>query len=222
MKSVDVELNKAHLTTLEHSAIQEKLRAEKKRKRMSRRSIYGGGGAPLISELREKIRVRDEKEKVEQLRKAKKKLAQAISKATKALKERGVEARKQERARRNQVQVLKATDQLVSLQLLFPIREPDKNPTPYEQGTMTEEAYPELVLAIKQLENGACNYPSDVDDDNDVQVTVFKALAKNQVFEDLLDSSLARPQRDIISSDVESDTGTTDSICANADFITVG
>ena len=42
MKSVDVQLQKSHLTTLEHAALQEKIRADQKRKSTSRRSIHKG------------------------------------------------------------------------------------------------------------------------------------------------------------------------------------
>jgi hypothetical protein len=39
MKSVDVQLQKSHLTTLEHAALQEKIRADQKRKSTPRKSI---------------------------------------------------------------------------------------------------------------------------------------------------------------------------------------
>jgi hypothetical protein len=76
MKAVDIHLQKAHLTSLEHGHLQAKLLAENKRKNNSRRSIYKGGGAPSINELRIKIKERNLKEALENLRKARKKLAQ--------------------------------------------------------------------------------------------------------------------------------------------------
>lgn len=105
---------------------------------------------------------------------------------------------------------------------MAPIREPDKNPTPYEQATMTAEAYPHLVLAIQQIESGACDVPTDIDDDNDVQITVFKARVKEEVL-GYIDSSPVRLNTVLLdSSDVESDAGSIDSICANADFVHLG
>jgi hypothetical protein len=74
MKAVDIYLQKAHLTSLEYSHLQAKLLAENKRKNNLRRSIYKGGGAPLINELRIKIKERNLKEALENLRKARKKL----------------------------------------------------------------------------------------------------------------------------------------------------
>jgi hypothetical protein len=75
MKSVDVQLQKAHLTTIEHGALQAKLLAKSKRKTNSRRSVYKGGAALTVDELREKIKTREERETTKALQKAKKKLS---------------------------------------------------------------------------------------------------------------------------------------------------
>jgi len=90
MKNVDIELQKAHLTSLEHSHLQAKLLAKSKRKNNSRRSIYKGGGTPLVNELRANIKARNIKEASEKLRKAKKKLVQAKNKAAKDLTTLGI------------------------------------------------------------------------------------------------------------------------------------
>ena len=99
IKAVGVQLQKSHLLSIEHGTLQEKLRAEEKRKVTSRRSLHKGGGAPTVNELRAIRKERDEKEHSEKLRKAKKKLFQAISRAKKDLGAKGVQARKDERAR---------------------------------------------------------------------------------------------------------------------------
>jgi hypothetical protein len=62
MKNVDVTLQKAHLTTIEHGNLQAKLLAEHKRKTSSRRSIQKGGASASADELRAKIKARNEKE----------------------------------------------------------------------------------------------------------------------------------------------------------------
>jgi hypothetical protein len=74
MKSVDLQLQKAHLTTVEHSNLQAKLLADNKRRMASRRSVFKGGGSPTVNTLRARIQERNEKENTEKLRKAKKKL----------------------------------------------------------------------------------------------------------------------------------------------------
>ena len=50
MKSVDVQLQKSHLKTLEHAALQEKILADRKRKSTSRRSIHKGGVSRYLHE----------------------------------------------------------------------------------------------------------------------------------------------------------------------------
>ena len=90
MKAVDIQLQKSHLLTVEHASLQEKVRIEQSRKITSRRSINKGGPAARIEDLRERIRIRDETEKIESLRKLKKQLQQAINKAKNELKSQGV------------------------------------------------------------------------------------------------------------------------------------
>jgi hypothetical protein len=46
MKDVDTYLQKAHLNTLEHSVLQDRIRNEHKRRSTSRRSIHPGGKDP--------------------------------------------------------------------------------------------------------------------------------------------------------------------------------
>ena len=80
MKSVDLQLQKAHLTTVEHGNLQARILAENKQKMVSRRTVFKGGGSPTINTLRARIQERNEKENREKLRKAKKKLDQAKNK----------------------------------------------------------------------------------------------------------------------------------------------
>ena len=53
MKAVDIQLQKSHLLAIEHIAIQEKIRADQKRKVTSRRSVYKGGPSERVEDLRE-------------------------------------------------------------------------------------------------------------------------------------------------------------------------
>jgi translation initiation factor 2B subunit (eIF-2B alpha/beta/delta family) len=115
MKTVDVVLQKAHLTTIEHGILQAKLIEETKRKSKSRRSIQKGGASATADELRAKIKDRDKKERTESLRKAKKKLTQAVNKAKRKLKEDGVQARKDEQARLQRLADYAANDKLPPL-----------------------------------------------------------------------------------------------------------
>jgi hypothetical protein len=95
MKPVDIELQKAHLKPIEHAALQEKICSENRRKRTSRRSIHKGGPSAKVGDLREKKAIRDQVGSAEALRN----VFQTINKAKKKLKERGIQARKDEKAR---------------------------------------------------------------------------------------------------------------------------
>ncbi|RKF76507.1 hypothetical protein GcM1_226022 [Golovinomyces cichoracearum] len=57
-----VNLHKAHLTTVEHAKLQEKVKRETTRKKASWRSIPIGGAAANIGDLRERMKIRDETE----------------------------------------------------------------------------------------------------------------------------------------------------------------
>jgi hypothetical protein len=67
MKSVNMQLQKAHLTTIKHLILQEKAQNEGKRKITSRQNIYKGGLSATIDKLREQKKAKDEKESKEKL-----------------------------------------------------------------------------------------------------------------------------------------------------------
>ena len=104
------------------------------------------------------------------------------------------------------------------------IREPDKEPNQLELARYTEAYYPELILAIQQLEGTIgsqilAKYNSDGggDGDDDIVITTMVTRVKDQV-PDYRDSSPPLPNY-VDSSDVESCAGSIDSIQRNADFI---
>lgn len=191
-----------------------------KRKITSRRSIHKGGPSATIDELREQKKARDEKEAREKLRKAKKKLSQAINRAKKDLTTQGIQARKDEKARLQRLKDYEEMDQMPDLIDLVRIREPDKEPTAYEKIKTTEEFYPELVQQIRELEAqvGRDQGQDHGDgDEDDVIIRVEASQQKEEVL-DYIDSSPPPPNY-IDSSDVESNAGSLDSIQRNADFV---
>jgi hypothetical protein len=211
---VDIQLQKSHLLMLEHTALQNKLREESKRKTTSRRSIHKGGPSASIQELRGNMKARDEAEKVEMFRKAQKKLSQAINRARKSLLARGIQARKDEKARLERIRGYEAQNELPPLEDLTPIREPDKHPTELERLSMTKEFYPELLQQVKEAEQ----YQKMLQDQgNDLEIILGYQYPKDEVG-DYLDSSPPPPNL-VDSSDVESDAGSIDSIQRNADFV---
>jgi hypothetical protein len=175
-----------------------------------------------VNELRDKIKDRTNWESTEVLWKAKKKLVQAINKARKDLNTRGIQARKDKKARLQQVKDYTEKGKLIPIEDLVYIREPDKEPTVIKKLTITEEYYPELVLKIQQLESKVggqiqVQVYSNSDSNDDIIVIVERLLKKEEVL-DYLDSSPLLPNL-VDSSDVESNTGSIDSIQRNADFV---
>jgi hypothetical protein len=153
MKSVDVQLQKSHLITIEHSTLQQKILAESKPKTTSRRSIHKGGPSARVEDLREKIRIREEGEKVEALQKAEKRLVQAKNKARNELKTQGIQAKKDEKTKLARLKEYEAQDELPLPLDLAPFREPNKNPTALEKMQCTDEFYPKLVQQIRELKS---------------------------------------------------------------------
>jgi hypothetical protein len=86
-----------------------------------------------VQELRDKVKRRDEAEKVETLRKAYKRPVQAINKAKNLLKSQGTQARKDEKARLERLNEYTAKDELLPPNDLVPFRELDKSPTGLEK-----------------------------------------------------------------------------------------
>ena len=213
MNSVQVQLQKSYLLTLEHTTLQTKIREERKRKMTSRRSVHKGGPSASAQELRARIQARDKAESKSALRKAQRALTQAKNKARNKLKIQGIQARKDNRARLERIRL--AGDSFVDVKEFDPIREPDKNPTPDEAERCTDKGYPELVAQIGQLETDL--YHSDSDDDSVEFILGPPAPARVQI-PDYLDSSPPPPVlRD--SSDIESIAGSIDSIQGQMEFL---
>ena len=75
IKDVDMQLQKAYLITVEHTALQDKIKHDTKRKSTSRRSIHKGGPSAKVGDLRVSIKTRDEGKKKQKLLRAQKALS---------------------------------------------------------------------------------------------------------------------------------------------------
>jgi hypothetical protein len=95
------------------------------------------------------------------------------------LTKQGIQARKDKKARKERLKAYKDRGELPPIEDILPIREPDKNPTPYERALYTEEAHPGLVQQIQELEQGLLQYQRGEDTD-----IVFK-LGPSQVPDDI-------------------------------------
>jgi hypothetical protein len=226
VKKVDVQLQKSHLQTIEHQALQTKLREEYNRKAKSRKSSHKGGPSASVAELRIEIKEKKEKDNGEALRKAKRKLAAAVNKAKNNLKDTGIQARKNEKARLARVAEYQLKDELIPVEDMAPIREPDKSPTIVERARCEEDFYPDLQLVVNQLTASLNNLAPDrleapntfINEDEDVVINTTEQRRQGEIVGEYIDSSPPLPDYQD-SSDIESNGGSIDSIQANADFV---
>lgn len=212
-------LNKAQLKELEASMIYKRLQESQKSRVRSRKSLNPGG--PLtVEDAREKIRVKELKEKNEAIRRAEKAIQDSIRKAQNVLNRQGIDARKAERERKKVVQAMESRREYISIELLTPIRDPTKNPTIEELESL--QPHPSLTQALNELR------PIPIDpqlfDDDELQL-------KRQLLgesDDEVEFQLSRqePRSPSIpneSDDVASESGDSeasiDSVARNADFI---
>jgi len=85
---------------------------------------------------------------------------------------------------------------------------------------LTVDAYPELLLAVREQEAILKNHSlqeGQKQEDSDDEVDII--VAREQVVIPYIPDSSPPPPNYVDSSDVESDAGSIDSICRNADFV---
>jgi hypothetical protein len=102
-----------------------------KRKLIARKSL-GKGGSLLASEALQKIKDKRRKEADEVLRKANTAVTRAENKQKEELRIQGVQARKDEKERRQYIQQHQALGTSIPDYMWIPIRDPQKEPTPTE------------------------------------------------------------------------------------------
>ena len=78
--------------SVQHQALQDKLRANYNKKAKSRKSSHKGGASAPASQLQAEIKAREEADRVEALRKAERKLTTTINKARNELIAKSIQA----------------------------------------------------------------------------------------------------------------------------------
>ncbi|KAH9214721.1 hypothetical protein DL95DRAFT_409096 [Leptodontidium sp. 2 PMI_412] len=190
------------------------IKAENTRKKSSRRSIHKGGSSATVRDLREKIRIRDEAERVDALRKAQKALDSAIRRHNESLRVIGVQARKENREKKRRVDACRRSSDLPAPEDLIPDREPDKSPNPLEAFKKTPEGHPEYLHIVLQLQK---EYNRELEGE-EVQFRLGDTHPQEGVGIKYIESSPPPPVY-VESSNVDSDEGSIDSITRNADFV---
>src|SRR5450432_3808827 len=196
--------------------IQLQLLEQQKARTSSRKRINSSG--PLeVAKAREKIEAKAKKERDNTIRRAERAIREAVNKAKKALNRRGIDAQKAERERKKAIMKLQAKNEAIPLDLLFPIRDPEKEPTLDELESL--KPHPSLVQALEAIRPTVPIEPRSMDasssSDSDIDIRLEPAeemvdIVPNYSDEDKIDSPY--------SSESES-IGSLDSIARNADFI---
>jgi hypothetical protein len=174
---METHMTKAHLLEVDHTNLQAKLRTERNRKATSRRHVHKGGRGARAKDLRAQGEVRDELERKELLRKAEKKLSTAINKAKKALKEAGIQARRDNKARLRAIQGV----EFPPVDMLVPIRELDKDPTLFESLSIIPKGHPTLIIVVEHYKSGEYLYTECDGDDEDYDITIIVRASEKEV-----------------------------------------
>jgi hypothetical protein len=215
MQGVKVYFTKAQLQMHDNEIMQSRLQEQLKACSKSRRSL-NSGGLLSVEEAQAKQEAKTKKENDDAIRKMQKAITEAVNKAKRVLKQRGIEARKLERERRQLVAELQARNEHIDLDLLDPIRDPEKNPTTEELESL--QPHPSLLQALIDLQ-----VPIDpqllIEDNCEVHFQLAKVEDTVVVVQDdSCDSDSNEIARDYKSESEESQ-GSLDSIARNADFI---
>lgn len=200
-------MSKGELQHHQNQLIQAQLIAQNKARTKNRRSI--NSGRPIDIEIAyKKIKEKEQKEKDEAIRKAKKAINDDIRKSKNALYRRGIEARKAEREHKRILLELTAKEEFIPLELFIPIRDPEKNPTLADLESL--QPHPSLVQALQELQ------PIDpiLLENSDANEVEFQ-LEKLEESIELVDDSSDRDGGYIS----EESNNSNDSITRNADFI---
>ncbi|KAN0074998.1 hypothetical protein V8E54_007609 [Elaphomyces granulatus] len=134
-----------------------------KRKLNARKSL-GKGGSILARDALQKIKDKRRQEADDKLKRAKKAITVAENKAKNALRDRGVQARKDEKARQA---FIKANPGLVGIEIpdsmWVPIRDPQKSPTAAEEEALraNQSLYEALERAQQEWNESRSEDPAD-------------------------------------------------------------
>jgi hypothetical protein len=163
--------------------------------------------------LRARIKERKEKEDIEKLRKARKKLQIAKNRQVNHLRDLGIQARKDNKTRIARLQEVYARNGLPTIELITPVREPDKTPTAAKKLLTTDEGHEGLVQVIRELEQLV---PIEVKQEDEVNISTQTVVVKEE--EEVPNYRESSPYN---QSEVESMADSIDSIQNNADFVSL-
>jgi hypothetical protein len=202
-----------------------------KRKLDARKSL-GKGGSILASDALQKIKDKRRNEADDNLRKAKTAITRAENKAKSILHERGVQARKDERARLLFIQQHQALGTHIPDNKWIPIRDPEKQPTSAETDALraNQSLYDHLEQTQKARDNAYSDDPTEFTDilidpailEHERQFQILQKGPLNQLVIEVdaeEEQGNESDEGDDIASSPPRSVMSIDSIAANADFI---
>ena len=125
------------------------------------RRVIQTGGAISVEAARQKKKEKEDKTKTTAIKIAQRSIQTAVNKARASLHRRGVDARKAEKERQNQVRFILAAGDIVPDELLIAIPDPEKNPSAEDIESL--KAPPDLLQALLLLEQEATSASSVID-----------------------------------------------------------
>jgi hypothetical protein len=198
------------------------------KRRLNARKSLGKGGSILARDALQKIKDKRRQEADDKLRKAKRATTLAENKAKTELHTRGVQARKEEKARLTYIRQQQPLGVEIPALIWVPIRDPEKNPTPAEREALraNQSLYDAVAVAQHEWEASQSENPTDF-----TSIPIDQSILDNeqqfQVRQRPLDQVVIQvgkeeEEGEDKGSDVESlapSVVSLDSIARNTDFI---
>ena len=147
-KGTEICLAEAQLQQESYRTVPARIQEAEKCKNNSRRVIQKGG-AITVEGARLRMKEKEEKLKADAIKKAHKNIQVAMNTAKAALNRHGIDARKAEKERKQQMQMIQTQGGIVPAELTIPIHDPEKNPSPEDLESLLA---PDLLQALLILE----------------------------------------------------------------------
>ena len=223
-KGTQISLAQAELQQQTYHNVQSRIQEAAKHKSNSRRVIQTGGEISVQS-ARLKKKQKSDKEKAAAIKKAQRSIQTAVNKAKASLHRRGVDARKAEKERKNQVRLILAAGGIVPAELLIAIPDPEKSPSAEDLESL--QAPPDLLQALLMLEPAATSTTSVIDpqllglggETGDWEIYTTRQQVDQAGIANTYTGNLNNCEDSGGESDSDSSCISTDSITRNANFV---
>ncbi|RPA88694.1 hypothetical protein L873DRAFT_886547 [Choiromyces venosus 120613-1] len=157
-KGTEIVLAEAQLQQESYHAIESQIHQQQICGQTKSCWVIQKGGVITVEGARLRKKEKEERQKMTAIKKAQKDIQIAVNKAKAALYRHGIDARKAEKERKKQVLNIQTHSGIVPPELLIPITNPEKNPTPHDLEAL--QLPPDLLQALLMLEPTSFNTPT--------------------------------------------------------------